>query len=67
MNAYRIIISLLVAYSAFYLLRALLTGEAQVFRKRNPSTRKDSPKEYWGFVTLMGICAAGGLFLILAR
>jgi hypothetical protein len=61
----RLILGFLGAYSSFYLLRAVITGKASVFRNRPPSTRLEHPKEYWGFVAMMAAGAAIGLFFVL--
>lgn len=48
-------------YFAFYFLRALVTGRAQIWRKRPPTARSESPKHYWLFTVGM---AAGAIMLV---
>jgi hypothetical protein len=66
MTITKVILGFMAVYCGFYLVRAILTGSAQVFRHRT-STRNDHPKEYWQFVALMGVCTAIGLFFVLQK
>jgi hypothetical protein len=61
MSIENIFLLLMSAYFGFHLVCSLLTGNAAVFRNRK-STRNDNPKQYWGFIALMGIGCAGCLF-----
>jgi hypothetical protein len=51
-------------YFGFHLVRALLTGNAPLFRNRD-TMRRDKPGHYWGFVALMAAMGALCLFFAL--
>lgn len=51
---YEIVFGLMALYSGFHLTKALVTGQAKLYRHRDPSRR--GTKDYWIFV---GTMAAG--------